>query len=120
MIQEIAADVLLGLAVATVLASALGILVMRGVYRKLHYVTPAALVAPALVALAVFVRQGVDENTGETLLAVAFMVIAGPFLTHATVRAARIRDQGDWRGHPDGPPPSSRPAPPPQESAEAP
>ena len=110
MIQEIAADVLLGLAAATVLASALGILVMRGVYRKLHYVTPAALVAPALVALAVFVRQGVDENTGETLLAVAFMVIAGPFLTHATIRAARIRDQGDWRGRPGGPAPPSRPA----------
>ena len=98
MIQEIAADVLLGLAAATVLASALGILVMRGAYRKLHYVTPAALVAPVLVALAVFVRQGVDENTGETLLAVAFMVIAGPFLTHATVRAARIRDQGRSQG----------------------
>ena len=60
--QEITADVLLGLAAATVLASALGILVMRDVYRKLHYVTPAALVAPALVALAVFVREGVDET----------------------------------------------------------
>ena len=97
MIQEVFADVLLGLAVAVVLASALGILVMRGVYRKLHFVTPAALVAPALVALAVFVRQGLDENTGETLLALLFMVIAGPYLTHATIRAARIRERGDWR-----------------------
>ena len=97
MIREVFADVLLGLAVAVVLASALGILVMRGVYRKLHFVSPAALVAPALVALAVFVRQGLDENTGETLLALLFMVIAGPYLTHATIRAARIRERGDWR-----------------------
>ena len=97
MIREVFADVLLGLAAAVVLASALGILVMRGVYRKLHFVTPAALVALALVALAVFVQQGLDENTGETLLALLFMVIAGPYLTHATIRAARIREKGDWR-----------------------
>ena len=97
MIREVFADVLLGLAVAVVLASALGILVMRDVYRKLHFVSPAALVAPALVALAVFVQQGLDENTGETLLALLFVVIAGPYLTHATIRAARIRETGDWR-----------------------
>ena len=97
MIREVFADVLLGLAAAIVLASSLGILLMRGVYRKLHFVTPVALVAPVLVAVAVFVQEGLDENTGETLLALMFLVIAGPFLTHATIRAARIREKGDWR-----------------------
>ena len=62
MIREIFADILLGLAAATVLGSALGILVMRDVYRKLHFVTPAALVAPVLVVLAVFVQEGLDET----------------------------------------------------------
>ena len=103
MIREVFADVLLGLAVAVVLGSALGVLVMRDVYQKLHFLTPAALVAPALVALAVFVQEGLDENTGETLLALLFVVIAGPYLTHATIRAARIRDQGDWRTRKPGP-----------------
>jgi multicomponent Na+:H+ antiporter subunit G len=106
-IRAVFADVLLGLAVAIVLASALGVLVMRDVYRKLHFVTPAALVAPVLVALAVLVQQGLDENTGETLLALLFVVMAGPYLTHATIRAARIRDQGDWRGRRPGPGPSA-------------
>ena len=46
MIREVFADVLLGLAVAVVLGSALGVLVMRDVYQKLHFLTPAALVAP--------------------------------------------------------------------------
>jgi multicomponent Na+:H+ antiporter subunit G len=104
-IREVVADILLGVAAAIVLASALGILVMRDVYRKLHFVTPAALVAPALVALAVFVQEGLDENTGETLLALLFVVIAGPYLTHATIRAARIRERGDWRAGKGGPPP---------------
>jgi multisubunit Na+/H+ antiporter MnhG subunit len=97
MARDIGADVLLGLAVLTVLTASLGVLVMRDPYQKLHFVTPAALVAPVLVALAVLVRAGLDENTGETCLALLLMGIAGPYLSHATARAIRIRDTGDWR-----------------------
>jgi multisubunit Na+/H+ antiporter MnhG subunit len=95
--REIIADVLLSLAVAIVLASAVGILVMRDVYQKLHYVTPVALVAPFVVGLAVLARSGLTEDTAQTCLALVFIMIAGPFLSHATIRAARIRETGDWR-----------------------
>lgn len=101
-IKDVFSDVLLLLAVVLVLASSLGVLVMRDVYQKLHFVTPAGLVAPVLVALAVLVQQGYSENTVETWLALLFLVIAGPFLTHATIRAARIRETGDWRPGGDG------------------
>ena len=97
MIRDIVADILLGLAVLTVLASAVGVLVMGDVYQKIHLVTPAALVAPVLVTLAVFVRAGFSATTTEALIVLLFMVIAGPFLSHATIRAARIREKGDWR-----------------------
>jgi multisubunit Na+/H+ antiporter MnhG subunit len=97
MARTLGADVLLGLAVAVVLSAAVGVLLMRDAYSKLHFVTPATLVAPALVALAVLVRAGLSENTGETCLALLFMVIAGPFLSHATIRAIRVREKGDWR-----------------------
>jgi multisubunit Na+/H+ antiporter MnhG subunit len=96
-VQQIVADVLLGLAVALVLASCVGILVMRDTYQKLHYVTPAAVIAPLAVGLAVLVQSHWSENSLETWLAVLFMLISGPFLSHATIRAARIREQGDWR-----------------------
>ena len=95
--QAITADVLLGLAVVLVLASSAGILVMRDTYQKLHFLTPLALIAPLLVGLAVLVRSGWSENSSETWLALLFVVIGGPFLTHATIRAARIREKGDWR-----------------------
>jgi multisubunit Na+/H+ antiporter MnhG subunit len=97
MARDIVADILLGLAVAVVISASVGVLVMRDPYQKLHFVTPAALVAPVLVALAVLVRAGLVENTGETCLALLFMVIAGPFLSHATIRAIRVREKGDWR-----------------------
>ena len=97
MIREVITDVLLALAVLTVAAAALGLAVMPTAAARLHYVTPAAVLAPVLVTLAVLVRQGLDENTGETVLALLLMVAAAPFLSHATIRAIRIRDHGDWR-----------------------
>jgi multisubunit Na+/H+ antiporter MnhG subunit len=102
--QAIVADVLLGLAVVLVLASSVGILVIRGTYQKLHFLTPLALIAPLVVGLAVLVRSGWSENSSQTWLALLFVVIGGPFLTHATIRAARIREKGDWRpeGRRDG------------------
>ncbi len=95
--QDIVSDILLGLAVLIVAGASVGVLVMRDAYQKLHFVTPAALVAPVLVALAVLAQVGVYENAGETFLALLFMIIAGPFLSHATMRAIRVREKGDWR-----------------------
>ena len=96
-LKDIAADVLLGAAVLIVAGASVGVLLMRDAYQKLHFVTPAALVAPFLVALAVLVQMGWDENSGETCLALFFLVIAGPYLSHATMRAIRVRETGDWR-----------------------
>jgi multisubunit Na+/H+ antiporter MnhG subunit len=95
--REITADVLLGIAVVIVLGSSIGVLVMRGPYRKLHYVTPAALVAPLFVGLAILAQSGLTDNTAQMCLALIFLGIAGPFLSHATMRAIRIRETGDWR-----------------------
>ena len=97
MARDVVVYVLLGLAVLVVAGASLGILLMRDAYQKLHFVTPAALIAPLLVTLAVLVRNGLDENTGETCLALVFLVIAGPYLSHATMRAIRVREKGDWR-----------------------
>jgi multisubunit Na+/H+ antiporter MnhG subunit len=104
-VKDVVSDTLLGLAVVIVLGASVGVLLMRDAYQKLHFVTPAALVAPLLVLLAIGVQVGLYENTGETLVALLFMVIAGPFLSHATMRAIRVREKGDWRPgrHPKAP-----------------
>jgi multisubunit Na+/H+ antiporter MnhG subunit len=95
--RHLTADVLLALAVLVVLAACVGVLVMRDVYAKLHFVTPVSLVAPFLVAAAIGVQMGLRENTSGSWLMLAFLVLSGPFLSHATLRAARIRERGDWR-----------------------
>ena len=91
------ADALLGLAVLVALFSCLGVLVMRGVYAKLHFLGPLALVSPFLAAVAIAVRMGWRENTVESWLALLILMVAGPFLSHATLRAAQVREQGNWR-----------------------
>jgi monovalent cation/proton antiporter MnhG/PhaG subunit len=95
--QQVFADILLVLAAVTVLVSAVGILVMRDTYQKLHYVTPIAVLAPLLVGLAVLTRSGWSENSSVTWLALLFVMMGGPVVAHATIRAARIREHGDWR-----------------------
>ena len=94
MARAVAVDVLLGLAVTVVLASAAGVLLMRDAYQKVHYVTPVSVVAPVLVGLAVLVQSGWTVSSGQAWLVVALMVLASPFLAHATVRAIWIREHG--------------------------
>ena len=53
-----------------------------------------------MVGVAVLVQSGLTLDTAETWLALLFLLISGPFLTHATIRAARIRETGDWRRRP--------------------
>ena len=102
MAKEVIGDILLALAVLTVALASLGVATAPNAYARLHYVTPAAVVAPVLVALAVLVTEGLDENTGETVLALVFLIAASPFLSHATIRAMH------WSRHGTHPSPSCR------------
>lgn len=95
--QAIVADVLLGLAAVVVVSCSIGVYLMGDVYQRLHFVTPISILAPILVAVAVTVRQGYVEATGQSWLTVLIVVVAAPILSHATIRAARSREHGDWR-----------------------
>ncbi len=97
MLRQIVVDALLAAAVLTALGSSVGVLVMRGAFAKLHYVAPVSIVAPVFIAIAVLAQSGLSTDSAQTWLTLAFMVIAGPFLSHATMRAARTRIEGDWR-----------------------
>lgn len=95
--REVVVVTCLVLATAIVAASAAGVLLMPDSYRKLHYIAPVSIVAQVLVAIAVFTWMGLSENTGETLLATAIMIVTSPYLSHATLRAIRIRERAQRR-----------------------
>ncbi|HEY2550620.1 MAG TPA: monovalent cation/H(+) antiporter subunit G [Streptosporangiaceae bacterium] len=102
MITTVLTDALLALAVLLTFASVLGVLVMREAEQKLHFVTPVSLLAPLCVGLAVLVRSGWSVSSLLLWLALLFVVVCAPFLSHATVRAAAARRGAGQRGGDEG------------------
>jgi monovalent cation/proton antiporter MnhG/PhaG subunit len=99
--QGIAVDVLLAAAVVLQLACVVGVVVMPHVYDRLHFLTPATSVAPWFVAAAVWIREEMNHAGVMAFLVAAFLLVFQPVLSHATARAARLRERGDWRERPE-------------------
>lgn len=95
-LQDVVVYVLLGSGVACEVIACVGVVAMRDVYDRLHYVTPAAL-GGVLIAAAVWAREGPSGIALKATIVAAFLVIASPAITHGTARAARIQQLGDWR-----------------------
>ncbi len=99
-VGDVLVVVLLVLGVAVELVCCLGVLVMRGVYNRLHYTGPASI-GGVLIAAAVVVREGLLSQIGTkaVLIAVVLLVVSPP-LVHATARAARLREHGELQAQP--------------------
>ncbi len=96
MIADIVRDVLLVIAVLSVAFACTGVLVMRDVYERLHYLAAPGTVGVVALAGAVFAEEGLGQ-AGLTVALVALVVLlSNAVLTHATARAARIRQFGGW------------------------
>jgi monovalent cation/proton antiporter MnhG/PhaG subunit len=89
--------VLLAFGVGVTLLSCLGVLVMRDPYDRLHYTGPAAVLAPVAIAAAVVLEEQLSAAGIKALLIALVLVVTNPVLGHATARAARIRQFGEWR-----------------------
>jgi multicomponent Na+:H+ antiporter subunit G len=95
-LRELAVAALLVVGVAAALLSCLGVLVMGNAYDRLHYTAPAATLAPALLAAAIVLEEGLSAVAVKALLVAVVLVATNPVLSHATARAARIRQFGHW------------------------
>jgi multicomponent Na+:H+ antiporter subunit G len=95
-VRHVVEYVLLALGVGIQVLSAVGVLAMRSVYDRLHYVGSGS-VGGALVCIAVTVRESFSLIGNKTLLVAFFLLVSGPVLTHATARAARVRERGEWK-----------------------
>jgi multicomponent Na+:H+ antiporter subunit G len=95
--RGVAVAVLLTAGVGVQLACCLGVLVMRDAYDKLHYTSPATTVGALAIALAVVVEESFNQAGIKALLVFLALAVTNPVLTHATARAARVRQLGGWR-----------------------
>lgn len=91
-VDHAAITVLLALAVLIELICCAGILVMKTPLQRLHYVGPAAMVCPVLVAIAIAVSKNPLSGAGLKGFFIAVVMVAfGPVLSHATADAAVSR-----------------------------
>ena len=94
--RAVTAAVLLVLGVGIELACCVGVLVMRGVYDKLHYTAPATTLGALAIAGAVLLRESIVRYGIKAILVTVALLITNPLLTHAIARASRIRRFGAW------------------------
>jgi multisubunit Na+/H+ antiporter MnhG subunit len=87
-----AITVLLALTVLIEVVCCAGILVMKTPLQRLHYVGPATMVCPVLIAIAIAVSKNPLSGAGlKAFFIAAVMVAFGPVLSHATGDAAVSR-----------------------------
>lgn len=94
--REAVRDAFLWIGVALVLASCLGVLAFPSVYDRLHFSSPATLGA-ICIAIAVVFQEDFSLVGDKAILIAVFLLGASPLLAHATARASRRAERGDWR-----------------------
>jgi monovalent cation/proton antiporter MnhG/PhaG subunit len=99
--QDVVVAVLLAVGVASVLISCIGVVVMKTPIDRLHFTAPAGTIAPVAIAVAVLVEEPLSSAGVKAVLVAILIIVTTPALSHATARAARIREHGRWRMLPD-------------------
>lgn len=86
--------VLLAAGVATELICAVGVVLARDAFDRLHLVGPAAVVGTAFIVAAVALDAHTGSHVARVVATGAVLWLSSPFLTRATARALRIRRTG--------------------------
>jgi multicomponent Na+:H+ antiporter subunit G len=100
-IAHVAIIVLLAIGAVAVWIGVLGVLLMPGFYNRLHFMGITGTVGVTGVTVAVLVQEHLRAAGIKTLLIIVILLVMNPVLTHATARAARTRQFGDWRLQPN-------------------
>ena len=86
-------DGLLVLGVGIQLVCALGLLVFRGPFERLHLQGPSGGLGALAIAVAVALDTPLKEGGVKALLVGGVLLVTGPVLTHAISRAAMLRER---------------------------
>jgi multisubunit Na+/H+ antiporter MnhG subunit len=90
-VREVIALAPLFLGAGTIVLSCAGLL-LGDVYDRLHFVGPASVLAPCLIAAALAIRFSFTEAVIKGFLLAAAITLSSPILSHATATYARSRE----------------------------
>lgn len=92
--------ILLFASLAVSVFSCLALVLVKGFFNRLHYLAPATSVGITLLLAAVIVDQGFGQAAIKVSLVWLVLLLSNAVLTHATARAARVRELGHWTPDP--------------------
>lgn len=93
---QILIDVLLGIGVVCAVLSCIAIAVMKDFYERLHYLSPPATITIICFTAAVIADKHFSQAGIKAVLIMIVLLVMNAVLTHATARAARIRQFKRW------------------------
>jgi multisubunit Na+/H+ antiporter MnhG subunit len=92
----IAVVVLLSLASVLTILCTVGLVTAKDIFDRMHYVGPVAVVAPLFLTVAILLEESFNSRGIKSIVITVAALVLQPALTHATARACRIREFGDW------------------------
>ena len=95
--MHILTDVLLTVGAAAAFLSSLGVLLVSDFYDRLHYMGPAGSVGAVAIAASVLLRDSASPAGIKVFMVGVLLAVTNSVLTHATARAGRIHQLGDWK-----------------------
>ncbi len=93
---QIAIDVLLAVGSVTTVLSAIAVPTRKDFYERLHYLSPPATVGIGCFVAAIAIDKHFSQITIKACVIFVVLLFMNAILTHATARAARIRQFGRW------------------------
>ena len=81
---------------ASFLLTSVGMVLLRDVYQRIQYTYPAATVGLVAVVVAIVIHKSISQAGIKTMVAGLIVFWTSPVISHATARAARVREFGNW------------------------
>ena len=78
--------------VAIALLSALGVMAARDAFDRMHFVGPAAVLTPVLLAIAIGIAGDSAQSVVKAMLLAIIYLAVSPILAHATGKAIYRRE----------------------------
>ena len=89
--------ILLILGMAAFLLTSLGMLLVNDVFERIQYTYPTATIGLVAVVAAIVIHKSISQAGIKAIIIGLIVFWTNPALSHATARAARVRELGNWK-----------------------
>ncbi len=98
---DIAVAVFLGICVVLTFISCWALVLFKDAFERLHYLSAITTISTFALLVAVVIKEGAGQATIKTILVFVLLLLVNAVLSHATARAARVRQYGNWTPTPE-------------------